>query len=264
MNIQTDNDDPILTTREAARLLGVAVSTAQVWMESGALPTWKTPGGHRRVRMSAVARLLEHRGVAPAGVSPGETGRVVTALGNDADPESALGNDADPEFLPELLPSYPVPSNEAERLAALHASGLMDNSEDEVFDRLTWLATQVTACPMALLTLLTSRRQWFKSRVGVELGETPRAWAFCSHAIMEDQPFIVEDAQRDARFGDNPLVKGEPHIRFYAGYPLLDANGLPFGTLCVLDRESRRLRERELRALGELAAIACDEIKRRV
>jgi excisionase family DNA binding protein len=255
MNMQRDIDDPILTTREAARLLGVAVSTAQLWMESGALPAWKTPGGHRRVRMSAVAQLLAQQGGQRSSLPAGAT--------EDARLGAEPGDDVDAEFLAAALPSYPAPSNEAERLAALRASGLMDSAEEEVFDRLTWLATQVTECPMALLTLLSSRRQWFKSRVGVELGETPREWAFCSHAIMEDGPFVVEDARRDARFQDNPLVKGEPHIRFYAGYPLLDANGLPFGTLCVLDREARRLRERELRALRELAAIASDEIKRR-
>lgn len=248
MRAHSDND-PILTTREAARLLGVAVSTAQLWMESGALPTWKTPGGHRRVRMSAVLRLLQERGVEPPAPTPQR-------------PRAAV--DADGEFLPDPAPGYPVPDNEAERLAALAASGLVDSPAEEVFDRLTWLATQVTECPMALLTLLSSRRQWFKSRVGVALPETPREWAFCSHAIVQEQgPFVVEDAADDARFRDNPLVTGEPHIRFYAGYALLDANGLPFGTLCVLDREARRLRERELRALRELAAIAADEIRRR-
>jgi len=260
MSRRLDDDDPILTTREAARLLGVAVSTAQLWMESGALPTWKTPGGHRRVRMSAVTRLLRERGAADvlAAVPPVQRGaRPAPAPGGE---HGDLHGD---EFLPSGAGGYPLPPNEAERLAALDASGLMDSPEEEVFDRLTWLATQVTDCPMALLTLLSSRRQWFKSRVGVGLSETPREWAFCSHAIMEDAPFIVEDAQRDARFEDNPLVTGEPHIRFYAGYPLLDANGLPFGTLCVLDSEARRLRERELRALRELAAIASDEIKRR-
>ena len=87
--------------------------------------------------------------------------------------------------------------------------------------------------------------------------------AFCSHAIMQDGLFVVEDARQDPRFADNPLVTGAPHIRFYAGYPVRDAHGLALGTLCVLDREPRRLRERELRALRELAAIASDELKRR-
>ena len=242
MTMKTENDDPILTTRDAARLLGVAVSTAQVWMEGGALPTWKTPGGHRRVRLSEVHRLLRQREADAAAV--------------DASPPTG-------EFLPAPAPAYPAPRNEAQRLAALAATRLMDSPQEEVFDRLTWLASHVTDCPMALLTLLSGRRQWFKSRIGLAQNETPREVAFCSHTIMQDAAFVVEDALADPRFAANPLVTGEPHIRFYAGYPVLDARGMALGSLCVLDREPRRLRERELRALRELAAIASDEIGRR-
>lgn len=254
MSDQPADDDQILTSREAARLLGVAVSTAQLWMERGALPTWKTPGGHRRVRMSAVLRLLEARSAAAD-----------QAAARPAPPPvmRSSAKAADAEFLPVAAPAHPEPANEAARLAALEASGLMDSGAEKVFDRLTWLASQVTECPMALLTLLSSRRQWFKSRVGVALPETPREWAFCSHAITGEGVFVVEDAAGDPRFADNPLVTGEPHIRFYAGYPVLDAQGLPLGTLCVLDREARRLREKELRALRELAEIASEEIRRR-
>ncbi|WP_308616910.1 GAF domain-containing protein [Massilia arenae] len=241
MMTRTD-DDPILTTREAARLLGVAVSTAQVWMEGGALPTWKTPGGHRRVRLSAVTQLMRQR---------------------EASLPMAQAERLSGEFLPTQSPGYPVASNEAQRLTALAATKLMDSAEEEMFDRLTWLASHVTECPMALLTLLSGQRQWFKSRIGIERRETPREVAFCSHTIMQDGAFVVEDAGADPRFAANPLVTGAPHIRFYAGYPVLDANGLALGSLCVLDREPRRLRERELRALRELAAIASDEVRRR-
>lgn len=236
------DDDPILTTREAARLLGVAVSTAQSWMEGGALPTWKTPGGHRRVRLSAVTRLMQRP---------------------ETEPPAAHAAPPSGEFVPDPAPSYPAPANEARRLAALAATRLMDTPEEQVFDRVTWLASQVTECPMALLTLLSGQRQWFKSRTGLEARETPREVAFCSHTIMQDGLFMVEDAASDPRFAANPLVTGEPHIRFYAGYPVLDANGMALGSLCVLDREPRRLRERELRALRELAAIASDEVGRR-
>jgi len=242
MTTRAENDDPILTTRQAAQILGVAVSTAQAWMEGGALPTWKTPGGHRRVRRSAVMQLLRQNAQASSTAA-------ATAQGG--------------EFLPSPNPGYPTPPNEAQRLAALAATGLMDSPEEEVFDRVTWLASHVTECPMALLTLLSGQRQWFKSRVGVDRRETPRELAFCSHAIMQDGPFVVEDASADPRFAANPMVTGDPHIRFYAGYPVLDANGLALGSLCVLDSEPRRLRERELRALRELAAIASDEVKRR-
>ena len=230
-----DSDDPVLTTAAAARLLGVAVSTTQLWLESGALPSWKTPGGHRRVRLSAVTRLLAAR----------------------------AGPGTDPEFRPDSAPAHPLPRNETARLAAVAASGLVDSAPEPVFDRLTWLATQVTDCPIALITVLTSRRQWFKSRIGVDLAETPRDWAFCSHAIVQEEPLMVEDASRDARFAANPLVTGPLHVRFYAGVPLVDAGGHPLGTLCVLDREPRRLRAREIKALQELAAIAVEELRRR-
>ncbi len=231
----TPDNDPILTTREAARLLGIAVSTTQLWMESGALPTWKTPGGHRRVRLSSVRHLLRQQ-------SDGASG--------------ALDITADD------TPAYPVP-DEAERLTALAGSGLMDTPPEEVFDRLARLAAQMTDCPIALVTLVGAQRQWFKARVGIDLTETPRDWAFCSHALAAGGAFVVGDAANDPRFSNNPLVTGAPHVRFYAGVPLADAGGRLFGTLCVFDREPRRLRERELRALHELAAIASEEIARR-
>ena len=235
------SDDPILTTREAARLLGIAVSTAQQWIENGLLPAWKTPGGHRRVRLSAVSALLRERaGLAPAAPQYGAPG----------------------VFASEGSPC-PLPENEAARLAALDATGLLDSEAEAVFDRLTFLAAQVTDSPMALLTLVDERRQWFKSRVGLAFGETPRELAFCSHAILRDEPMLVSDARQDLRFRDNPLVTGAPRIRFYAGVPLADAQGYRLGTLCVLDREPRRLRARELRALCELAEIAMEEIRRR-
>jgi len=244
--MSTTDDDPILTTRDAAHLLGVAVSTVQIWMESGALPAWKTPGGHRRVRLSAVLQLRQQRG-APGMDNPDVHDHLHDS-GHGAAHTGAAG--------------LPAPA-ESQRLAALAASSLMDTPPEEVFDRLVRLAAQVTDCPMALVTLLGTQRQWFKARVGVDITETPRALSFCSHALAAGDTFVVGDAASDPRFAGNPLVTGEPHIRFYAGVPLEDAQGRLLGTLCVLDREPRRLRERELRALRELATIASDEIKRR-
>ncbi|MET0983143.1 MAG: GAF domain-containing protein [Telluria sp.] len=232
-------DDPILTTRKAARLLGIAVSTAQQWIENGVLRAWKTPGGHRRVRLSDVSALLRER------AGPGA---------------HAGGADAD-DFLPDA--ACPLPGQEHARLIALRATGLLDSEAEAVFDRLTWLATQVTECPIALLSLVTARRQWIKSRVGMVLPQTAREDAFCSHAIAQDTPLVVPDALLDARFRNNPLVTGEPHLRFYAGFPLVDGQGYRLGALCVMDREPRRLRERQMRALGELTAIAAEEIRRR-
>jgi len=257
----SDNpEDPVLTTAAAARLLGVAVSTAQLWLESGALPSWKTPGGHRRVRLSAVLKLLGDRArrelpdVAPAAAAT--TPAPFTGAAPEADmpaPSAAL----------QAPRSHPAPLDEKARLAAVQASGLVDSAPENVFDRLTRLATQVTDCPIALVTLLTAQRQWFKSRVGLDMMETPRDWAFCNHAILHDGPFMVEDAGHDPRFADNPLVTGEPFIRFYGGILLRDAAGYPLGTLCVLDREPRKLRDRELKALEALAAIAQEELRRR-
>lgn len=225
-------DDPVLTTREAADLLGVAVSTAQIWMESGALPAWKTPGGHRRVRLSAVRRLqAQQQGAAAAPEPPA--------------PEAPAAGAQTPAFQP---PSSHV---------------LLDTPPEEVFDRLVRLAAHATECPMALVTVLAGQRQWFKARLGIDLQETPREWAFCNTALASGAAFVVGDAASDPRFAANPLVTQAPHIRFYAGVPLEDAQGRRFGTLCVLDHEPRRLRAREMRALQELAAIASDEMKRR-
>ena len=245
---QDNTEDPVLTTAAAARLLGVAVSTTQLWLESGALPSWKTPGGHRRVRLSAVLKLLEDRARARQGGGRAGTLKSVAATA--------------PVVAPPPGP-HPLPVDEPARLAAVEASGLIDSPQENVFDRLTWLATQVTECPMALITVLGEHRQWFKSHIGVDFTETPRGWAFCNHAIVQEEPLMVEDAQSDTRFADNPLVTGSAGIRFYGGVTLRDGGGQPLGTLCVLDREPRRLRDRELKALEELATIASEELARR-
>ena len=209
--LQVDTEDPVLTTAAAARLLGVAVSTTQLWLESGALPSWKTPGGHRRVHMSAVLALLAR--------GPGRKPQ------QSAAPHVPPG---DAEFVP-ADGSYPRVPDEAARLAALRASGLVDTPPEAAFDRLTWLATQVTECPVALISLLTGRRQWFKSRTGLDMAETPRGWAFCNHALVQDAPFVVDDAARDPRFAANPLVTGAMQVRFYAGVALRDGDGQPLG-----------------------------------
>ena len=244
---QDNTDDPVLTTAAAARLLGVAVSTTQLWLESGALPSWKTPGGHRRVRLSAVLKLLDDRArERQAGARRGPVKSVPATAPVPAAPRP-----------------HPLPLDEAVRLAAVEASQLLDSPPEDVFDRLTRLATQVTECPIALITVLGAQRQWLKSRIGVDFAETPRDWAFCNHTILQDGPFMVEDAETDARFADTPLVTGAARIRFYGGIALRDAGGQPLGALCVLDREPRRLRDRELKALEELAAIASEELARR-
>lgn len=240
------DEDPILTTSAAARMLGVATSTVQLWMESGAIDSWKTPGGHRRTRESLIRALMNKVG----GHEAGAAGRRVPPAPND------------PEYIPDRGAPYPMAADEEARLAALAASGLVDSPEEERFDRIVRLASVATDSPIALISLLTARRQWFKARVGLAPQQTPREWAFCSHAILQDKPFVVEDAASDERFSGNPLVLADPHIRFYAGVPLRDEGGNAMGTLCVIDREPRKLRSGELQALLDLAAIAAAEIGR--
>jgi len=238
-NATTHADDPTLTTRDAARLLGISVSTAQKWIESGALASWKTPGGHRRMRRSAVIALLEER----------------TALA--ADPLQAMS----PELRPERLPAYPVPFDEAARLRAVGRTGLLDTPAEAAFDRITWLAGLIAGTPVSLISLLTSRRQWFKSHRGTATEETPREWALCGHAILCDDIMTVEDARDDVRFRDNPLVTGNEKLVFYAGCPLRSPDGHALGTLCVIDTAPRQLDETQRQGLRALADIAEDEIR---
>lgn len=232
-------DDPTLTTRDAANLLGISVSTAQKWIESGALESWKTPGGHRRMRRSAVVALLEER------------------MAMSADFPQALAS----ELRPARAPAYPLPDDEASRLRAVARTGLLDTAPDPAFDRITWLACQLTGAPAAVISLLTANRQWFKSRRGTSITETPRAWAFCAHAVMGDDILLVEDASKDDRFRDNPMVTGDPHIRFYAGRPLRTPDGLAFGTLCIFSDAPRTLNPVQKDGMRALATIAEDEIR---
>ncbi|MDR6951529.1 excisionase family DNA binding protein [Ancylobacter sp. 3268] len=159
--------------------------------------------------------------------------------------------------------AFPIALNERQRLVALERTGLLDTPPEEAFDRLTWLAAHSLEAPIALITLLTQTRQWFKSRIGLELPETPRSWAFCNHTILQKKVFSVSDLSGDPRFEDNPAVAGEPGFRFYAGAPILDGNGFVVGSLCVIDRKPRDLSEREAHAIEALAALASDEVRLR-
>ena len=150
--------------------------------------------------------------------------------------------------------SAPMPSDEAPRIRVLHSLGILDSAPEERFDRLTRLAQRVFDVPVALVTLVDAERQWFKSKQGVDLQESQRELSFCAHAINEDKVFVVADALLDPRFADHPMVAGGPRVRFYAGRPLR-VHGHRVGTLCVLDRRPRQLREEELRALEDLAVL---------
>lgn len=152
-----------------------------------------------------------------------------------------------------VMISAPVPRDEQRRLAALAAYDLRDRVAEAELDDVTRLAAAICRVPIALVSIVECDRQWFKSRFGLTLEETPRDVAFCAHAILGDDTMVVEDARRDERFHDNPLVTGEPFIRFYAGVPLVVASGERIGTLCVIDREPRSLDSAQLDALRTLA-----------
>ena len=154
----------------------------------------------------------------------------------------------------------PIPADEDERLSALRALLLLDTPPEERFDRLARFVAEQLDVPIALLTLVDGQRQWFKARVGLDATETPRDISFCGHAIMKNDVFIVEDASRDPRFSDNPLVTGEPHIRFYAGAPLSAPGGHRIGTLCVIDTVPRTLGPVELSILDALRRLANETV----
>lgn len=157
----------------------------------------------------------------------------------------------------------PRPAHEDDRLQALRQLLVLDTPPEERFDRLTTFAAQEFDVPIVLLSLVDAQRQWFKSRVGLDLCETARGISFCAHAILADEPMVVPDALLDARFADNPLVTGEPHIRFYAGAPLKMPDGQNIGTLCLIDRAPRQLDTVDLAILSSLRDLAVEELVRR-
>ncbi len=164
----------------------------------------------------------------------------------------------------ETPPSFPFPDNESQRLLALERSGLVDTPPEDSFDRLTWLAARSLDAPVALLTMLTPTRQWFKSHYGLDMAETPRGWAFCNHTILQKDIMVAEDLATDQRFAENPAVLGELGFRFYAGCPVVDPDGFTLGSLCVIDTRPRTLDDTQKQILANLAALASDEIKLRV
>ena len=155
----------------------------------------------------------------------------------------------------------PIPKDEEARIAALQRYRILDTLPEERFDRITRLASQIFGTSIALVSLVDTDRQWFKSRVGLDATETPREDAFCAHAIHSDTPMVVNDTHDDARFRDNPLVLGGPRIRFYCGAPLITPDHRRLGTLCIIDDKPREMSEPERAMLIDLARIVIDELE---
>lgn len=160
-----------------------------------------------------------------------------------------------------------LPDNEKQRLQALESYQIMDSLPEEDFDELTKMASQICGTPIALITLVDSSRQWFKSKLGIDVEQTPRAHAFCAHTITDpDGIMVVSNAKEDERFAKNPLVTGDPNIAFYAGISLLTPEGMPLGSLCVIDTVPRTLDDQQLWSLKVLGkqVIAQMELRKKL
>ena len=167
----------------------------------------------------------------------------------------------EPHYLAENVMDIPaIPENEAFRLRDLNDLAVLDTPPEVRFDRLTDLARTVFDVPIALVSLVDSQHQWFKSRQGLQACETGRDISFCGHAILQSEIFEVSDASKDHRFADNPLVTGAPHIRFYAGAPLFSTHGHGLGTLCIIDIKPRQLSEVQRKILRDLADAVAAEL----
>jgi len=160
------------------------------------------------------------------------------------------------------MTAAPIQPTESARLEELESYSVLDTPPEQVFDDITFLASQIYQTPIALMSLVDRDRQWFKSSIGLDVPETHRDLAFCAHAIWDPtEVMVVEDAAYDPRFSNNPLVVADPSIRFYAGAPLQTAAGNALGTLCIIDRVPRQFDADEQEALRALARLVMNELE---
>ena len=160
--------------------------------------------------------------------------------------------------------SCPMPENESQRLRALRSYEILDSQPEVEFDTLTRVATHAFGTPAGVIGLMDADRLWFKSRIGLGVPQLDRQIAFCAHAIMRpDEPLIVEDLQQDPRFKGNPLVTQAPHLRFYAGAPLIDRDGFALGTIAVVDIEPRKFSDAQIQLLRDLSVLVITALENR-
>lgn len=162
------------------------------------------------------------------------------------------------------MPIYPLPEQEAERLARLRRYEILDSLPEETYQRIIRLAAQMLDMPVAVISLVEGERQWFKARLGAERNEIPRELSFCAHAICQADVFVIEDATKDERFSQNPFVTSGAKIRFYAGAPLRTNDGLNMGTLAVIDSKPRTMSEKDKQSLADFAAMVMDALETRL
>lgn len=146
-----------------------------------------------------------------------------------------------------------TPHNESDRMALIHQLNILDTESEEIYDGITYIASLICNTPISTITIVDTDRQWFKSIIGGNGKENPREVSFCAHAILGNEILEIPDSQNDERFKDNPLVTGDPHVRFYAGAPLELQDGLRVGTLCVIDHKPNKLNEQQLKMLHYLS-----------
>jgi len=158
-----------------------------------------------------------------------------------------------------MIPA-PIPADDAQRLQALRELLILDTPPEQRFDRVVQFAADEFDMPIVLVSLVDASRQWFKARVGLDVCETDRESSFCGHAVLQPQLFVIEDALLDDRFHDNPLVAGDPNIRFYAGAPLQLPGGAIVGTLCMIDSKPRTLDAVDQAIFSSLRELVVSEL----